>query len=212
MNSREYLYKLEKRLKNLPREEREEAMAYYSEVFAEAGEEESAKIIARIGSPVQVATGIKADAAAKEFESNEPKVRRGIHAVWFAVLGVFAFPIALPVGIAGFAVVLAVLIAIAAVYISLAISAIAVGVSGIATTGIGFIILPQSFATAVLYIGGGLVCIALGMLLSVGVYLLTKVTLKGIATLFNKIRYKKMYKINKKNENDERMVGNEQSM
>ena len=212
MNSVEYIYKLEKRLKNIPKEERDDAIAYYSEFFQDAGEEETEKIIERIGSPSQVATGIRADMAARALDEGEPKVRKGVYAVWLAILGVFALPIALPLGIAGIVVVFAILISIGAVYLSLAVSALALVVSGIATAIVGCFIIPQGISTAIYYVGFGFTALALGALLGVATYLLTKVTLIGVAKLFNKIRYRKINKINKQNAINERMAGNEQSM
>ena len=212
MNSAEYIYKLERRLKNIPKEEREDAIAYYSEFFQDAGEEETEKIIERIGSPSQVATGIRADIAARELETGEPRVRKGVYAAWLAVLGVFALPVALPIGIAGIVIVFAILISIGAVYLSLAVSALAMTVAGIATAIVGLIIIPQGIASAVFYVGIGLTSAALGVFLGLATYLLTKVTLKGITNLFNKMRYRKINKINKQNATNERMAGNEQDI
>lgn len=211
MKGSEYIYKLDKRLRNIPKEEREDAIAYYSEFFQDAGEEEIEEIVARIGSPSRVAAGIRADIAARELEG-EPKVKKGVYAAWLAVLGVFALPIALPLGISGIVVVFALLISIAAVYISLAISAIGFVIAGITSTIVGLIIIPQGLSTAAFYVGSGLSTAALGLLLGVAVYLLTKVTLRGVANLFNKIRYRKINKINKQNKKNERMAENEQSM
>ena len=196
MSSREYLYKLEKKLKKLPQEERKDAIAYYEELFADAGENNVSQIIDRIGSPTQVATGILADAAAREFrESEQPKVRKGVRAVWLAVLGVFALPVALPLGIAGVVVVFALLISVGAVYLSLAVSSLAIVLYGLASTIVGFLVIPQSFPTAIFSWGSGLVLASLGALLGVGVYQLTKITLRGISNMFNRMRYRKLNKL-----------------
>jgi uncharacterized membrane protein len=198
-NSQEYIRKLDRLLKKLPPDERNDAVRYYAEYLADAGPEREAEAISGLGSPAQVASGIKADAAMRQLEEGKPRMRTGISAVWLAVLGVFALPIALPLAIAGFAVVFSVLVSVFAVLFSLIVSMASLFLSGIVTAVCGFAVLPQSFATGLFYIGGGLACTAIGFLLGILFWQLLRVTLKGVARLFNKIRYRKINKTAAKN-------------
>lgn len=59
MNKREFLGRLGELLSDLSAGEREEALLYYEEYFADAGEENEAEVLASLGSPEQVAEQIK---------------------------------------------------------------------------------------------------------------------------------------------------------
>jgi Predicted membrane protein len=61
MNRKEFMLQLEQLLQDIPKEEREEAIAYYHGYFEDAGEENEEKIIQELVSPGQVAKIIKAD-------------------------------------------------------------------------------------------------------------------------------------------------------
>lgn len=60
MDKREFLERLRMQLSDLTDEERTEALEYYEEYFADAGEENEGDVIASLGTPEQVAEQIKA--------------------------------------------------------------------------------------------------------------------------------------------------------
>lgn len=60
MDKREYLNRLQMQLSDLTNEERREALEYYEEYFADAGEENEEEVILSLGTPEQVAEQIKA--------------------------------------------------------------------------------------------------------------------------------------------------------
>lgn len=59
MDKRKFLEELQMRLSDLTKEERTEAMEYYEEYFADAGEENEEDVIRSLGSPEQVAKQIR---------------------------------------------------------------------------------------------------------------------------------------------------------
>ena len=61
MNRAEFLSELERLLSNVPENERLEALKYYEEYFADAGEENEQKVIAELESPQKIADKIKDD-------------------------------------------------------------------------------------------------------------------------------------------------------
>jgi len=63
LNRTEFLDRLEKLLSDVEKEEREEALAYYTDYFEDAGKEKEADVIMELGSPEKVAESIKADLA-----------------------------------------------------------------------------------------------------------------------------------------------------
>lgn len=71
MNRIEFMTELERLLKEIPEEERREAIQYYEDYFADAGLENEQHIIAELESPKKVAQTIKAGLRGKEEESSE---------------------------------------------------------------------------------------------------------------------------------------------
>ena len=61
MNRMQFMQRLSQLLKDLPDEERFDALKYYNNYFDDAGEENEAQIIAELGSPEAVATVIKGE-------------------------------------------------------------------------------------------------------------------------------------------------------
>ena len=60
LNKRDFLNRLQEQLSDLTSEERREALDYYEEYFADAGEENEADVLLTLGSPEQAAERIKA--------------------------------------------------------------------------------------------------------------------------------------------------------
>nr|WP_294494475.1 DUF1700 domain-containing protein [uncultured Mediterraneibacter sp.] len=71
MNRTEFMTELEKLLADMPNEERQAAVQYYADYFADAGEENESEVIRELGSPQKVAESIKADYYGKEFNESE---------------------------------------------------------------------------------------------------------------------------------------------
>lgn len=61
MSRKEFMEQLERLLSDISEDERKEALDYYESYFDEAGEEEEASVIQKLGSPGKVAAMIKAD-------------------------------------------------------------------------------------------------------------------------------------------------------
>ena len=60
MNRKQFLYELEQLLKDIPDNERAEAIQYYNDYFDDAGEENESGVIASLGTPEELARTIKA--------------------------------------------------------------------------------------------------------------------------------------------------------
>lgn len=71
MNRMEYIAQLEKLLQGMPDEERQAAVQYYVDYFADAGEEKEADVIRELGSPEKVAESIKADYYGTQFNEED---------------------------------------------------------------------------------------------------------------------------------------------
>jgi uncharacterized membrane protein len=71
-----YIKKLERGLRKLPFEEREDAINYFSEYFVEAGSASEQEIAERLGPPQRVAAEIMADAALRELNYKAERAAR----------------------------------------------------------------------------------------------------------------------------------------
>ena len=71
MNRVEFMAELERLLSAMPEEERQAAVRYYADYFADAGEANEADVIRELGSPEKVAESIKADYYGTEFNESD---------------------------------------------------------------------------------------------------------------------------------------------
>lgn len=183
MNRQAFMNQLAAELSKLPREEIQAAMEYYSEYFDEAGPEREQEVIRELGSPVKIATQIKADYAVRQLD--EPGMRqtprRGLRAVLWVILGVFAAPVALPVAIALGVCVLAMFICLFAVALSIIIALGSVCIGGISLIGVGIAGLAGSLAAGIMLIGIGLVSAGLTAVLCVGVVIGVQTIVRELA-------------------------------
>jgi len=185
MNKAEFLKQLMRKLKNLPAHEVNEALAYYDEYLSDAGPENEAAAIAELGTPAEVAANIISEYAVKDVSdlAGKKSTGRSLSVIWIVILAIFASPIALPLAIAAVAVIVVLLVVAFAVLIALAATAVALVGAGLGCLIGGALAAFQSIATGCLFVGAGLVCIALGIAFGLSVGWLTKRAFRGIALL-----------------------------
>ena len=70
MNRVEFMAELERLLADLPEDERQAAVKYYADYFADAGAENEAEVIRELGSPEKTAESIKADYYGRTFDES----------------------------------------------------------------------------------------------------------------------------------------------
>lgn len=71
MNRMEFMAELERLLADLPDEERQAAVQYYEDYFADAGVENEGKVLQELGGPEKVAASIRADYFGTEFREED---------------------------------------------------------------------------------------------------------------------------------------------
>jgi Predicted membrane protein len=197
MNRSEFFKKLEQGLSRVSAEERSSALDYYNEYFDDAGPEKEQEVIEELGSPAQIAARIKADSAVKRLEADErPSVKKGISAVWFVILAIFAAPIALPLAIGAALLVIGLLAALVGVVIALVVGVAALLIGGIAVLAAGFSLVATSIPTALFNIGIGLFVLGISLLIGILVVLAARGIFGGIAKGINK-------RLNKKSKGDD---------
>lgn len=192
MNRSEFFKKLEQGLLKVSKEEREAAVDYYNEYFDDAGEENEQKVIEELGSPAQIAARIKADSAVKKLsEDTKPSMKKGISAVWWVILAIFAAPIALPLAIGAAALAFGILAVLVGIIIALIISVVAFFITGVLVVASGIAVIATSIPTAIFTIGVGTAVLGGTILIGILVMLAARGIFGGIAKGMNKQLKKK---------------------
>lgn len=192
MDKMEYLSRLRNCLSSLPREERNEAVRYYNEMFLDAGLENEQSVIASLGSPSELAHTILNDKknisyaftqTKKNVKKANKKMSKQQRTVTIVAL-VLTSPIwaSLLLGIAA---------VIAALFIFVALFAAGLIISGVVliAMGVAYIIKVPSISTTLFGIGISLGSIAFLLwtpLMNLSFFIL-KITVKGCMTLMNKL-------------------------
>ena len=161
MNRKQFLKELRHGLDALPFEERETAITYYEEYFDEAGPDKERETIESLGTPQEIAAGLRADYAVK-LPPKTPK--EGAIKVWMVILAIFAAPVAVPLAITVVAVIFSLFVAFASVVFAIGVTAFALLISGVAAIVGGIAVIGTSPLTTLFFLGSGAVVIGLGIL------------------------------------------------
>jgi len=152
----QYIAELARAIRSLPPDEVEQALDYYTEYLHDAQDPQAA--MAQLGAPKEVAATILAGYVGKR------DTKPGFKVLWAIVLGILAAPIAAPLAITAFAIILTMVIAVFAVLLSLLATGVAMCVGGIGFVFFGLAVMIESFGTAAWYAGSGLLILALGLI------------------------------------------------
>lgn len=193
MNKDEFLHRLRRKLRVLPKEEIDNAVQYYEEYFEDSGLGEE-QTTAQLGSPAAAASQILADYAINRVDGSGRKVKRRLPLVWFILLAIFASPIALPIGIVFVALIIVVLITAVSVLAAMACVVVSMIIGGVFLAGVGICVTLQNMPTAVFVCGLGLTAAGAGALLMIPLIMLCRVSCRGIMALVSKI-LKKVRKV-----------------
>ena len=217
MNRQDFIASLRKELSKLPPEEIADATEFYEEYFDEvldnldtsgmtedeargAVAKREAELVEELGSPKSIGKQIKAEYASKILEGSDtaagtkPTVGHKLSAIWWVIIGICSAPVSIPVAIGLVCAVCGVLTGIVALIFGIfgAIAGLIIGsVAGIA---IGISSLSISPATGALFIGLGLMGLALAAAGLVGAILIIKEIVLALARTFNNLNEKRKMK------------------
>lgn len=189
MNKNNFINELKRKLKNMPSQELEEAISYYTEYFEDAQIDDYTDVEKEFGSPSSVASQILADYAIKDRPSKSQ-----ISSIWFIILAIFASPIALPLAFAGVILLATLLFVCVAVLFALGIASFSIAFAGGAVFVSGLTIIFNSFSTSILFVGVGMILMGIGILFLRGIVSLSNIFLKIVINITNKA----LSKLNKK--------------
>ena len=187
MNREEYMKCLAQRLRRLPKEDFDKAMAYYEEYFDEAGPENELGAIEDLGTPEMAADEVIRGVALENAKEPPKSVKKGISAIWVGVLAVFAVPVAFPLALAAVLLILAVVFTIGVLIFSLVLTAFALAVSAIPCILVSIYLLFVSFADGVANLGVGFLGLGVGIWVMMGGIALGRWFMNRVTRLFGKL-------------------------
>lgn len=191
MNEKKFLEVLQQKLRHLPKEEREDAIAYYEEYLAEMNLSEEEDVTEKIGRPEDIAREILGNCAEKQLDEQKEKggIKNSAKLIWIILLGMCASPIAIPMAGALIILLLSCLLVVASIVLSIGCTGAAIFASGLLC--IPCLIWAAGFAQKLVCFGMGLICIGLGILLLIAMIKVAEWLVHGIAYLFQKAFYRK---------------------
>lgn len=191
MTKVEYLAKLDKYLRKLPKEDYQEAMDYFSEYFEEAGPENEAQVIAELGTPKEAARDIISRLLDEKIIDQEKTPKSRVSMVWLAILAILSAPVTLPLALFLFLAVITILahgVAAIAVVLSLGVAFLT---SGIYMLFDSWSYLNISFSATALSFGLGLLALGLSLLALLAAGAVCKVVGRSIVNLARKTENKR---------------------
>lgn len=195
MNKKEFLAELRRGLSALPEEDIERSLEYYSEMIDDRTEDglSEEEAVAAVGSVGDIVSQILAESASVPPAREKGSVPRSFKA-WEIVLLILGSPVWLPLLLAAVIVVAAVYIALWSVVISMYAIDFSIAACGIAGMMASVAYIPfGKVAAGVLFIGAGLVCLGISILLFLafdkvtrGICFLSKKIFLGIVSCFGR--------------------------
>lgn len=177
MNRVEFMERLRELLADVPQAEKEEAIQYYSDYLNDAGAENEAAALAALGSPEQVAdsirrsldeekrrTSVPADGASGR--SVRPAGRSTGEIILLILACIFLLPILIPLGLGAVIIAFTFLVCVIVFFGSLVIAGIVVLAVGAALAAFAVANLAAVPSSAVCILGGGLICVGIGLLIT----------------------------------------------
>lgn len=191
MNRMEFMAELERLLADMPEEERQAAVQYYADYFADAGEANEADVIRELGSPEKAAESIKADYYGTEFNEadyehkdymekyrqkssagsasgevgkSRPWTSNTLKLILIIAIAVVLWPVTLGIALAVFGIAAAVVCFFAVLVIASVAILIAGGVTIVVGLAVAIAVPPAALVTA----GIGLLMFVLGLIATVG--------------------------------------------
>ena len=191
MTKVEYLAKLDKYLRKLPKEDYQEAMDYFSEYFEEAGPENEAQVIAELGTPKEAARDIISRLLDEKIIDQEKTPKSIVSMVWLAILAILSAPVTLPLALFLFLAVITILaLGVAAIAVVLSLG-VAFLTSGIYMLFDSWSYLNISFSATALSFGLGLLALGLSLLALLAAGAVCKVVGRSIVNLARKTENKR---------------------
>lgn len=191
MNKQEFIKELEYCLRHLPKEDRDDAVSYYTEYLGDMDVADYEDVTAKLGTPKEVAKNIIDNCTAKAVEEQKENrtVKGSGKVVWLVILGIFSLPLSLPLAITVFTLAFALIVVVFSLLFAFGVTGVSLVIAGIFAFFKSFFV--GGLASIAVGIGGSMVIAGVGALLMVSTVELFKVVVGTIGRIFSKRRNKK---------------------
>lgn len=173
MTRTEYLAQLERYLKKLPKEDYDEVMDYFTELFEDAGAEGEAELMDNLGSPKEAAHEVMADLLDKKLSADSKSTSRR-QLILLIVLGILAAPVGLPILLIPVMILFVMFMTIMSAIVGLAAVTFGVFALGAHVIWDSLPLFGTSLPAFLLTFGGGLLAIGLACLIFMGIFYVTR--------------------------------------
>lgn len=180
MNKTAFIKELNKRLKYIPKEDREDAIEYYTELMTDMELSDTDDVTERLGTPKEAAKQILNDCTQKHVDAYAEKKTVKGHAtvIWLSILGVLSLPLSLPLAVVVLTLAIVLIIVALAILISLCAAALSLVVTGLAS--FVFMWTAPGFGQGLVVFGSGLCMLGLGGLIGYGLFALIRAIIRKI--------------------------------
>lgn len=178
MNKKEFMAELEKRLKYVSAEDREDAIGYYNEYLCDMNVSDDEDVCAKLGKPKDIAAGIITECTEKMIANKEEKQpNQGRKVLILVLILIGSMPITIPIAI----VILCCLFMFLAMAAGFIFGSVCCVIGAVGAAGIG---------QKLVCIGTACIFLAIGVLMIVGVYELGRLAIRLIIKICKKISKK----------------------
>lgn len=195
MNKSTYIKNLQTYLSGLTKDEQNDVIDFYSEYIEDANLQSDNEIIAKLGTAKQLARKVLADYSIKENEGLEEvktsSSKSNIKLIWVILLGILSTPLTIPVAVLifiGIVLVFGLLLTFIFAAILFFLFGIIFGAISIYS---GIIFLFTNFTSGLFYLGTGLACVGLVLIicpLSISIIrFLLQITVQIFRQVFQKL-------------------------
>lgn len=159
-----YIEEFEKYLGQLGQAERDEVVSFYQEYLEDGGFETYDAAVSELGSPKQLARKVLADYSIRllDAEPSNPSRRQSkseVRTIWLIGLAILSTPVTIPLAIAVFAMMFAIVVAAAAILFAAVIVVLSFLLVAAVAIFFGFALIGTNGWVAMTYLGGGLAAI-----------------------------------------------------
>ena len=190
MNKNEFINQLSVCLRYMPKEDRDDAISYYTEYLGDMELSDTEDVTMKLGNPKDVAQEILNDYTVKVVEAQKERggVKNSGKVIWMVILTILSLPVSLPLAVVALVVVLVLTITIFCVLLVFFAVGLCLIVAGVLTFIFSFT--TGSVGNILMAIGVALAVTGIGVLLTIGVIALFKLLIKAIGALAVKGRQK----------------------
>ena len=183
MTRQAYLAQLMRHLKRLPKKDCLEAMDYFTELFDKVGTTGETALIEELGSPEEAAHEVLKNLLEEKLSSEYRSEKK--HLIWIGLLAILAAPMAIPFVLLVIGFFTTLLALIVSFFLSLGLINLSLFLLGFSLLWDMVTIISSSIPLVFVSLGGGLLSLSLGGLLTLLIYQSSRITTIGVIRLLH---------------------------